>query len=148
MNILKFRRGVFVALAAFLSLCCVASSNAQSGQADVQGIVTDAAGAVVVGAQVVLNNVDSGDKRIVKTASDGRYTFPTIAPGHYSIMVSAASFSPETINGLTIQLDNHVNQNVALKVGAATDVVEVTGRCAGGRYHFERCRGHRRPGAD
>ena len=126
MTILKSRRGVFVALAVILSLCCVAGAYAQSGQADVQGIVTDPQGGVLVGAQVILTNTDSGDKRTVKTASDGRYTFPTIAPGHYSIMVSATSFSPATINGLTIELDNHVNQNVALKIGGANDVVQVT----------------------
>ena len=126
MTILKLRTGVFVALAVVLQLCCAGRGHAQSGQADAQGIITDPAGALVAGAQVVLTNVDSGDKRTVKTGSDGRYTFPSIAPGHYSIMVSAASFSPETINGLTVMLDNHVNQDVTLKLGSANDVVEVT----------------------
>jgi hypothetical protein len=126
MTILKLRRGVFVALALILSLCCAGRAYAQSGQADVQGIITDPAGAVVANAAVTLMNVDSGDKRVVKTGNDGRYTFPTVAPGHYSIMVAAASFSPETIKGLTIELDQHVNQSVALKVGGANDVVEVT----------------------
>jgi hypothetical protein len=125
MTILKLRRGVFVAVAIVLSLCS-AGARAQSGQADVQGIVSDPTGSVVSGAVVVLTNVDSGDKRTVKTGADGHYTFPTIAPGHYSIMVTATSFSPETIKGLTIELDNHVNQNVQLKLGGATDVIEVT----------------------
>ena len=93
MIILKLRSGVFVALAVILSLFCAAGACAQSGQADVQGIVSDPTGAVVIGAQVTLTNTDSGDKRIVKTASDGRYSFPTIAPGNYSIMVSAANFA-------------------------------------------------------
>jgi hypothetical protein len=126
MTILKSRRGVFVALALLLSLSLALNAYAQSGQADVQGIVTDVQGGAIVGAQVVLTNVDSGDKRTVKTGTDGRYTFPTIAPGNYSISVTAASFASETIKGLTIQLDNHVNENVKLKVGSATDVVEVT----------------------
>ncbi len=127
MTILKSRRGVFAAVATFLSLALVSGLQAQSGQADVQGIISDPSGSVIAGATVVLTNTDSGDKRTVKTGSDGRYTFPTIAPGHYSIMISATSFSPETISGLTIELDNHVNQNATLKIGSESTVVEVSG---------------------
>lgn len=127
MTILKLRRGVFIVLAAFLTLYCASGIPAQTGQADIQGIVTDPSGSVLPGAQVVLTNTDSGEKRTVKTATDGRYSFPTVAPGGYSIMVSAASFSPETISGLRIELDNHLNENVVLKIGAATEAVEVTG---------------------
>ena len=126
MTILKLRSGVFIALAMLLSLVCAGGAFAQSGQADVKGIVTDSTGAFVVGAQVTLTNVDSGDKRVVTTASDGRYTFPTIAPGHYSILVEMKSFAPETLNGLTIQLDNHVNQDIQLKPGGASDAMTVT----------------------
>ena len=126
MTIRKSRSGVSATLPLFLGLCCIAGVRAQSGQADVQGIVSDPGGAFVAGAQVVLLNTESGDKRVVKTAPDGRYSFPTVAPGHYSLNISAPSFSPETINGLTIELDNHVNQNVLLKVGGANDTVEVT----------------------
>jgi len=126
MIILKFRSSVFVALVVILSMFRAGGAFAQSGQADVQGIVSDPTGAVVVGAQVTLTNTESGDKRVVKTASDGRYTFPTIAPGKYSIHVEMTSFAPETVTGLTIQLDNHVNQDIKLKLGGASDALEVT----------------------
>jgi hypothetical protein len=127
MKIPKSRRGVFAALAVLLCLYLPVSMSAQSGQADVQGIVSDPSGAMVTGALVTLTNTDSGDKRTVKTADDGRYSFPTVPPGHYSITVSAASFSNEAINGLTIQLDNHVNQNVTLHPGSQADTVTVSG---------------------
>jgi hypothetical protein len=123
MTILNFCR---TTLAAVALVAAFGSALGQSGQADVQGIVSDASGAVVSGAEVTLTNTDSGDKRLVKTGADGRYSIPTVAPGHYAIMVMAPGFSSETIKGLTIQLDNHVNQNVSLKAGSATDVIEVT----------------------
>src|ERR1700759_123231 len=113
MTIRKLRSSVFIAIVAFL---CAVGSQAQSGQADVQGIVKDATGSVVPGANVALTNTDSGVKRTVQTASDGRYAFPTVAPGHYTIMVMATGFSSQTVTGLTIELDQHVNQDVALKV--------------------------------
>src|SRR5580704_1082679 len=103
MTIRKLRLSVFVVWILCLGLC---RAYAQSGQADVQGIVTDPTGSVVAGAMVVLTNADSGNKRTVTTASDGRYSIPTVAPGKYSITVTATSFSSETITGLVIQLDN------------------------------------------
>ena len=127
MTILKLRRGIFVALAVIFSLNFAVTMRAQSGQADVQGVVTDASGSVVVKAQVVLTNNDNGEKRTVTTASDGRYSIPTVAPGHYSLTITAATFSPETIDGLVIQLDNHVNQNVTLQPGSAEQSITVQG---------------------
>ena len=124
MTILKVRTGVSLALAATSSL---GMAYAQSGQADVQGIVSDASGSVVVGAEVVLTNTDSGDLRRVKTSGDGRYSFPTVAPGHYSLTASAPSFSPETISGFNIQLDNHLNQTLTLRAGSETQTINVEG---------------------
>ncbi len=120
------RRGVLAAVAFSAVVACAGSLAAQSGQADVQGIVSDASGAGIPGAQVVLSNISSGDKRTVTTSSDGRYNFPTVAPGHYVIRVSAAAFSAEVINGLTLQLDDHLNENVHLRVGASSEIVEVS----------------------
>ncbi len=127
MTILKLRRGILVVLALACCLNFAATMYAQSGQADVQGVVTDASGSIVIKAQVVLTNKDNGEKRIVTTASDGRYSIPTVAPGHYSLTITAATFSPETIDGLVIQLDNHVNQNVTLQPGSAAQSVTVQG---------------------
>jgi hypothetical protein len=124
MAILKLRGFVFLF---FAMIPALGSALGQSGLGDVQGIVADPTGSVVSGAEVVLTNTDSGDKRTVKTGTDGRYSFPTVAPGHYSILVTAASFSPQTVKGLTLQLDNHLNENVSLKVGGASDMVVVTG---------------------
>lgn len=111
-----------------VSLLCFGHLGArgQSGQADVQGIVMDPSGAVIPGAQVTLLNVDGGGTRMVTTPTDGRYRFPAVAPGHYSIMVKAASFSPQTINGLNIQLDNHVEQNVSMLTGNESQSIQVT----------------------
>jgi len=127
MTIPKLRRGIGVAIAVIFSFSLAMTTHAQSGQADVQGVVTDASGSVIVKAQVVLINNENGEKRTVTTASDGRYSIPTVAPGHYSMTISATSFSPETISGLSIQLDNHVNQNVTLHPGNDLETVTVQG---------------------
>jgi Carboxypeptidase regulatory-like domain len=124
MTVLKLRIGVFIVVAVLLNGVMI---FAQSGQADVQGVVSDVSGSLVTDAEVVLVNSDSGDKRTVKTGQDGRYSFPTVAPGHYAITVTAATFSPKTISGLNIQLDNHINQAITLQVGSESQTVSVSG---------------------
>ena len=124
MTIRKLPRSVFVAFVVFLGLSV---ARAQSGLADIQGVVTDVQGGVLVGAGVVLTNTASGAKRTVKTGIDGRYSFPTVAPGHYSLTGTASGFSSKTITDLTIQLDNHLNQVIELAVGSEAQSINVSG---------------------
>ena len=124
MTIQNLRISVFVFWMFCFGLC---SASGQSGQADVAGIVADASGAVIAGAQVTLRNVDSGDTRVVTTPTDGRYHFPTVAPGRYSISAKAPSFAGATVSNLLIELGNHVDQDITLKAGDTSQVVEVTG---------------------
>jgi hypothetical protein len=125
MTIRMLRLSVFVAWIFCLGFC--SSAHAQSGQADVEGIVADNSGAVIANAQVTLKNMESGDARVVTTPADGRYRFPTVAPGRYSVSAKAPSFAGETVSNLLIELGNHVEQNITLKVGDTSQVVEVTG---------------------
>lgn len=127
MCILKFRKSVFLVFAALGSFTV---ARAQSGLADIGGVISDPAGAVIPGAQIVLTNADSGDKRQVKTDASGRYSFPTVPPGHYSLSVVAVSFAPKTENGLVVMLDAHLQQNLVLQTGTESQTVTVTGTVA------------------
>ncbi len=127
MSVFMFRKNVPCAI---LAMLCASAAGAQSGQADIKGIVSDPSGSVVPGAQVTLTNVESGDSRAVKTGSDGRYSFPTVAPGRYSIGITAPSFASQTVNGLVVLLDAHLDQNVTLSLGSTEQTVEVTGTAA------------------
>lgn len=100
--------------------------NAQTGNAAVSGVVTDSSGAVVTGAKVALTNTASGDTLTVTTGTDGRYTFPTVAPGKYSITVTSASFAPKVETGIELVLDQHFSLDVVLKPGSNTTTVSVT----------------------
>jgi hypothetical protein len=66
MTIRKRRLRVFIVWILSFGLCRV---YAQSGQADVQGSVTDPTGSVVAGATITLTNSESGNKRLVITGS-------------------------------------------------------------------------------
>lgn len=106
----------------------VPDASAQTGNAAVAGIVSDSSGALVVGAHVVLTNTQSGVQLAVVTGTDGRYTFPTVPPGSYSIAISARSFEQKVITGIVLVLDQHLSEPVTLLPGSQSQTVSVNAR--------------------
>src|ERR1700686_1753595 len=84
-----------------LSLFVTAPVHAQVAGATLQGTVTDASGAVIPRAQVIVRNVETGINTTVPTNSDGFYTVPNLLPGSYEMTVSAPGFSTEVDGGIT-----------------------------------------------
>jgi hypothetical protein len=126
MTVRKLRSSVFV----FIFVAMLESApitRAQSGLAAVAGVVTDTSGSVVAGTKIVLTNVASGDALTQTTGTDGRYTFPTVAPGTYRLTASSPTFSQKIISGLVLELDQHLNEPITLTPGSQTTTVEVTG---------------------
>jgi hypothetical protein len=114
----------------FLLVVCLAfgsAAYAQSGEADIVGVITDPSGAAIPRVQVTLTNSDSGVVRVVTSQDSGDYRFTSVAPGHYSITAKAQSFTPETVTGLTLSLGLHLEQNIQLKTGSDQQTIMVTG---------------------
>ena len=79
MKMSAFQHG-FVLLLAMASLV-----SAQETRGKVQGDVRDLSGAVVVSANVVLSNDESGVRTVRTTNEAGHYLFDLVIPGHYSV---------------------------------------------------------------
>ena len=97
----------------------------QVDQGGINGTVQDSTGAVIADAQVTLVNNDVGLTMETKTSASGAYTFSPLKIGHYSLSVSAKGFSKTTQKNLTVQVSQILQVNVELKLGAATETVEV-----------------------
>jgi len=112
-----------------ITLCLLLfSAKHVLGQVDegaINGTVTDATGAVVPGAQVTLLNTDQGLTLQVKTSNGGQYAFSPVRIGHYTITVTASGFSKTTQKNLTVNVAQNLQVNVQLKLGTATETVEV-----------------------
>ena len=110
-----------------LLLSLVASTSlAQSTLGDIAGTVSDLTGGSIPGATIILTNTDSGIVSTLK-AADGTYRFPALPPGHYQVEASATGFASKTLTRLTLQLDGHLQQDIALTVGAVGESVVVDG---------------------
>lgn len=75
----------------FLILLCATHLWAQAA-GTLRGLVTDPSGAVVQGATVTAKS-ESGQTTAVKTGKLGTYDVKGLAPGKYTVSVSAKGFS-------------------------------------------------------
>src|SRR5579863_1484795 len=108
----------------FLLLQCQCAF-AQVDEGAITGTVQDTTGAVVPNARVTLLNTDQGITLETRTNSSGFYTFTPVRIGHYSITVTAQGFAKTTQTNLTVNVAQSLQVNVQLKLGAATETVEV-----------------------
>jgi hypothetical protein len=96
---------------------------AQTATGNVQGVVTDASGAVLPGASVTISG-EAGTRTTVSGA-DGAYRFLNMDYGDYKITFSLQGFSTANRN-VTVVTGNTATVSASLKVGGLTDTVNVT----------------------
>ena len=98
--------------------------------AQIQGTVTDASGAAVPGADVKATQTDTSAVRTVTTAGDGTYSLASLPLGPYRLEVSKAGFATYTQTGIVLQVNTSPTVDVALKVGAASETIQVEANAA------------------
>lgn len=117
-------------LTAFLALCTTLFSNICYGQTAatgaLSGTVTDPSKAAVAGAQVKATNDATSETRSVVTQPDGRYFFPLLPPGSYSVEVSFAGFKKGSRPGVRINVTETAVLDFQLEVGSANESVTIT----------------------
>ncbi|HWY70266.1 MAG TPA: carboxypeptidase regulatory-like domain-containing protein [Terriglobales bacterium] len=123
---------VFVTCAcALLLLCGSIPIAAQVTGGTILGTITDTSGAVVPKATVTVKNQATGLTRIVSTNQDGLYRAPNLIPGKYQVNVSATGFATDVRNEVTVDVGQELQIDLQLRVGHATETVEVTGEQSG-----------------
>src|SRR5438270_13930128 len=98
----------------------------QEARATIGGRVTDAQGAVVPDAIVVVVADDSGVKQQTRTNNQGNWTVQFLLPGHYQFTIAAPGFKTENRQGITLQTADNKQIDTQLEVGSAAQSVEVT----------------------
>ena len=127
---ITIRRTVAMCTLAFGLACVAAPAFAQSGQ--IKGKVTDAKGAVVEGAKVLIENLDKGSKAIeTKTNKKGEYIQVGLSPGKYRITIikDALSNTRETnIHLDMLTLDFKLEAGGAKPTGSKEDLAKAKAR--------------------
>src|ERR1700677_3882865 len=90
------------------------------------GQVRDTTNAVVPGATVAIANLETGLRRTAKTDDAGRFNFPQLKPGIYSVKAEAQGFEPQQNDNVASGLGQKQTVDFTLKIARSNEVVEVS----------------------
>ena len=108
---------------AFLALATL--TFGQSATTSLRGTITDAKGAVVVGATVSLSDPATGLSKTATTTDQGEYQFLELPPATYQLTVKASGFAVVKETNVKLMVRTPATLNVTLQVSATSETVEV-----------------------
>src|SRR6266480_4890170 len=103
----------------------VPTVSAQVSTSSINGVVTDASGAVVANAKVQAKNEDTGVVFEGATTSAGTYSFASLTPGRYSVTVTLAGFQTYTSVHNILTVGTPLVVDVSLKLSTVGQTVQV-----------------------
>ncbi len=93
----------------------------------IAGEVTDESSAAIPGALVTITNHETGLQRRARADEQGRFNFPQLKPGAYSVKAEAAGFDPQQNGNVIAGLGQKQTANFKLKIAKSQQTVEVSG---------------------
>ena len=122
----KQNGATWIMCVAVLMLCAAMSLHAQLRSSTVTGTVTDATGAVVPDADVIVTETATNVSYPSKSDHVGLFTVPYLEAGDYTVTITKPGFEKFTETNLHLDPAQNVKVDVKLTVGAASAQVEVS----------------------
>lgn len=113
-------------LLSFLVCAAVPALHAQTDTSSLAGFVRDSTDSAVGGAMVTLTSRATNQSRSLAADSEGRFVFPLLAPGAYSITAEAPGFKVFRDDTVRLQVAQAAQVTIRLEVGSVSESVEVT----------------------
>lgn len=131
------RLAAFEGLSMVLVLALAPAARAQRQDAEIPGVVRDSTGEVIAGATVTLRQAGGAFVASMTTDARGRYTFPRIAAGGYTLLIHKDGFAAVD-EELRVE-GGPTTRDVALPVAGFSEEVTVsfTGEQAGTALKIE-----------
>lgn len=107
------------------ALLLAVSLQAQSTFGTINGVITDATGALVPNAKVTVRNEETGIGREISSDAGGYYEASHLQPGRYTVTVEQAGFRQFVKQGLLLEAGRILRNDVSLEVGEVTTQVVV-----------------------
>jgi hypothetical protein len=123
----SLHRTCLLGLGVLLALVGIAFGQQLTGS--VQGVVTDASGAVIPGVTMQVINMDNGSSQTATSDAHGNFHFAAINPGMYTLKASFAGFKTTT-RKIVVELNKTLRADVQLEMGEVTTSVEVSAAAA------------------
>jgi len=102
-----------------------AGVRAQGQAGEIRGTVTDPSGALIASAQIVLND-SNGSSRSVTSGRDGSFQIGSVAPGKYTLAVSANGFATAAVDSIEVAAGKTLQEKITLQLPVEEQQVQVT----------------------
>src|SRR3978361_844812 len=132
-----------VALLVTVAFAANGAGYAQSTtQGAIAGTVFDATNAAIPNAKVVIHNDANNADQTVTSGASGEYRAPQLAPGTYTVTVSAPNFGEVRTSSVVVQVNEVTEVSPHLATGTNTTAVEVTAEVPVLRFDSAEFGGH------
>ena len=119
------KKAVFgLGLLGIVTAMAVTAQVTSTNGGGIQGTITDASGANIPGASVLITSRDTGYTKTVTTDSAGYYSVGPMNPGNYTVTVTAPGFNKLAV-ATNVRIGTISSGTFKLTVGAASDTIEV-----------------------
>ena len=118
-------RGRGITLAITLLFVIHSQTSAQS-TASIEGQVVDQHRAAVPRVKITAANLAIGIERVTTSDINGRYQFPALPVGDYTVTVSAIGFKQQVADGLKVEIGRRATQDFQLEAGNISEQVTVS----------------------
>lgn len=123
----KTKHGISLLGVFSLAVSLFASAiHAQADTGTILGVVRDAQGATVRGANVTLTQVQTNQVRLLSTDDEGNFRAPLLPVGEYRIEVEATGFKRAVQEKVDLKINQSLRLDVALAVGNITEQVVIS----------------------
>ncbi len=117
-----------LAAALFAVACLPSGALAQTAATgNIEGVVTDASGAVLPGVTVIVRNSNTGLTRELTTDESGRYRASALQPGTYEVTATLSGFETSPITKIAVQVGQTQPIDVKMRPAGVAESVTVTG---------------------
>jgi hypothetical protein len=110
----------------FVYLLTSGVAFAQTESARVSGRVTDLSGAVIVGAECKITNIETNVSTTTPTNEDGIYVISDLHPATYRLTIQKDGFRTIVQPSLQLYVQDAVNENFTLAVGPTSESITVS----------------------
>ena len=120
------KRLSLIAVLIFAIGCLELGAQVQAINGNIQGDVTDSAGAAVPGAAVEADAVETGAVNQAVTDTAGHFEFPSLKPGRYVVKITKSGFGTTVQQNIDLTVGRTISLKLTLHVQGTSETVVVT----------------------
>ncbi|WP_263354543.1 TonB-dependent receptor [Acidicapsa acidisoli] len=121
------RKHILLAALVLVAALCSSLAFAQEETAVLNGQITDHDGLAVAEVKVQALNTGTNVSYMADTNETGRYNFPTLPVGRYSVTATKDGFQQAVEPGVELHVADVIRLNLSLQIGSVTQRVTVEG---------------------